>query len=200
MLLIWGIRSRAKTLSTGTFFCPHCGGDRTYAHKQLRRWFTLFFLPVIPMKVLGELIECQTCRTQYDPQVLSMPTTSDLQQQLLGAYREAVVSVLRSGDGTGRAAALSVLSRAAGHEWSEADLDADLRLLDTGPLFDRLQRLATSLTTEGKESLLGAAATVAGAGSATSAARDLLERIARALGMTPAHARGVIDSAVERLA
>src|ERR1700738_4957036 len=59
MFLIWGWRSRSKVLSQGTFFCPHCGGDRQYAHKQARRWFTLFFLPVIPLKVLGEFVECQ---------------------------------------------------------------------------------------------------------------------------------------------
>ena len=31
----------------GAFHCPNCGGDRAYKLKIGRRWFTLFFVPVI---------------------------------------------------------------------------------------------------------------------------------------------------------
>lgn len=186
-------------LSQGTFFCPHCGGDRQYAHKQARRWFTIFFLPVIPLKVLGEYVECQTCRNAYAPAVLSMPTTAGLQDELVTAYREAAVWLLRAG-GTGRTAAMSVLSDAAGRQWGEDELDTDLRVLDVAPLFDRLVTLGASLTEGGKERFLTACTEIAaGVGVLGTGDRDLLDRIAAALTMSPAHARGVIDQTLENL-
>ena len=45
MILIWGLRARAKALSTGEFFCTNCGTDRSYVLQQIRRWFTFFFIP-----------------------------------------------------------------------------------------------------------------------------------------------------------
>ena len=60
MILIWGWKSRLKTLSQGTFHCPHCQADRQYDQRQARRWFTIFWIPLIPLKVLGTFVECTT--------------------------------------------------------------------------------------------------------------------------------------------
>ena len=48
MLIIFGLRVFYRTIAQGTFHCRRCGGDRPYRHRVGRRWFTLFFLPVIP--------------------------------------------------------------------------------------------------------------------------------------------------------
>jgi hypothetical protein len=42
---------------------------RVYHHKQAVRYFTLYFLPLIPIQRLGEFVECQTCGVAYEPQV-----------------------------------------------------------------------------------------------------------------------------------
>ena len=47
MLIIFGLRVFYRTIAQGTFHCRRCGGDRQYRHRAGRRWFTLFFLPVI---------------------------------------------------------------------------------------------------------------------------------------------------------
>ena len=60
-MIIWGWRVRKKTIGTGVFFCPGEGGDRNYEHKQARRWFTIFFIPLIPLKELGDFVECTSC-------------------------------------------------------------------------------------------------------------------------------------------
>ena len=45
-------------------------------HRAGRRWFTVFFLPVIPLNRVGEHVQCSTCRTRYVTEVLSQPTTA----------------------------------------------------------------------------------------------------------------------------
>lgn len=200
MFLIWGWRTRSKTLASGTFACPGCSADRQYVHKQARRWFTVFFIPLIPLKVLGEYIECQTCKCTYKPAVLSQPTTATLQNELLLAARETAVVVLGS-DPTPAACteARLMLSSFAEREWSETELAADVGQLDTGGLSARLALLAGVLTEQGKERLVGWAAKIASTGGfLTAERRAVVERIAGDIGMTAAHARGVIDEVVEQ--
>ena len=70
MFFILGLKTRLSTIDTGMFRCPNEGGDRAYRHVRARRWFTLFFLPVIPLGTQGEWVRCQGCGTQYGPDVV----------------------------------------------------------------------------------------------------------------------------------
>jgi hypothetical protein len=202
MILIWGWRVRFKTLAQGVFFCPTCGGDRQYSRQQGRRWFTLFFLPVIPLGHVGEeFVHCDTCRQDYKLRALDNPTTAALGEHLMAATREAVVWLLRTATpgAAAVAAALDVLSASAGRPWTEPELQADVANLDVGGLSARLATLAGSLTTQGKESFLAGCTRVAVAdGAIGDEARRTLDHVAASLGMTPAHARGVIAQTVEQ--
>lgn len=71
-MIIFGTRNRFKTLGTGGFYCPHCQTQRNYEHKQAKRYFTLYFVPLIPLGDLGEFVECQTCHMTYTADVLTM--------------------------------------------------------------------------------------------------------------------------------
>lgn len=198
-MLIWGWKTRAKKLAEGEFHCPHCGADRLYHHKQARRWFTLFFIPLIPLKVLGEFVECQTCKNGYDTAVLGLPTSAALTEQMVAATREAVARLLRvDASGSSRPRALAILSQVSGQQWDDGALDADLANIDVQHLPGRLAQLGSVMNEHGKERFLAAAAAVAaGGGIISSDARMALDEMAQALGMTPAHARGVIDQATE---
>jgi len=70
MFFIIGLTTRTATVDSGMFFCPNEGGNRAYRHLRMRRWFTLFFLPLIPLGQQGELVECQSCGVAYDPDVI----------------------------------------------------------------------------------------------------------------------------------
>lgn len=72
MLLIMGMNARLKVLTEGFFACPNEGGQRPYRHIAARRWFTLFWIPVIPLGRLGEYVECGSCGARYDVAVLQM--------------------------------------------------------------------------------------------------------------------------------
>src|SRR5881396_2577280 len=71
-MIIFGTKNRLKTIGTGQFYCPRCQAQRTYEHKQAKRYFTLYFVPLIPMGDLGEFVECQTCHMTFKTDVLTM--------------------------------------------------------------------------------------------------------------------------------
>jgi tellurite resistance protein len=197
-MLIWGWRSRNKTLSEGTFFSPAAGRDATYRLVEARRWFTLFFIPIIPLKVLGTFVECQVTKATYDPLILDNPTNADLIDQLAAGVREVVCAVVAA-DATvtveERRLAIEIIGRhVAGYD--EATLDADLARVDGAPLDERIAYLSSALSEPGKERLLMAAATVMAAdGSIDDRDRDAVRTIGEKLGMSTAHIRGVIDTA-----
>jgi hypothetical protein len=69
-LIIFGRRAVTGSLGTGSFDCPRCGTTRLYEHKRVRRFFTLYFIPLIPLATLGEYVECEGCRGTYKMEVL----------------------------------------------------------------------------------------------------------------------------------
>lgn len=71
-MIIFGTRNRFKTIGTGQFYCPHCQGQRNYEHKQAKKYFTLYFVPLIPMGDMGDFVECQTCHVTYKSEVLNI--------------------------------------------------------------------------------------------------------------------------------
>ncbi|MEO7555609.1 MAG: zinc ribbon domain-containing protein [Acidimicrobiales bacterium] len=199
MLIFFGWRTRASVVGNGVFHCPQCGADRSYALKRMRRWFTLFFLPVIPLKTVGDFVQCETCNQSFNTTVLETPTTATLQDELMWAIREATTVLLRAARSpASESAAISVLSAFAGRPWSDAELAQDLSALDTVHLQARLAHLAGTLNEQGKERFVAACAHVlATGGIINSDGRAAVEQMAVGLLMTPAHARGIVDQTLE---
>jgi uncharacterized tellurite resistance protein B-like protein len=196
VILIWSWRVRLKTLSRGVFYSPATGHDGPYRLVEARRWFTFFWIPLIPLKRLGTFVECEQTKTTYEPSILERPTNADFEEQLSGAVREAVVAVIVA-DGTvtdaERRLALAIIQERVGAAYDAAALDDDIARAPVAPLDDRLRHLASSLNEQGKERLLSAAARVTSAdGAVDDRARTVVQRIGQLLEMSPAHVRGVV--------
>jgi len=73
MIVFFGTKVRHQKLGEGEFHCPKCQARRQYHHKRARQYFTLYFIPLIPLRQLGEYVECQTCKTAFEPAVLNRP-------------------------------------------------------------------------------------------------------------------------------
>lgn len=69
-MIIFGFGARTHKTGSGQFACPRCGVPRSYTRKKARRYFTLYFIPLIPLGELGEFIECDVCHTAYPLAVL----------------------------------------------------------------------------------------------------------------------------------
>ena len=76
MIILFGTKVRYTTLSAGQFYCPQCKARRDYELRKARYWFTIYFIPLIPLKTLGEFVKCLTCGTNFQKDVLSMPIPS----------------------------------------------------------------------------------------------------------------------------
>jgi hypothetical protein len=199
MLLIFGIRVRFKTIAEGVFHCPKCGVDRTFLRRTARRWFTLFFIPIVPMNVLGEYIECDTCHTRFEPSVLQTPTSAAIAVELATSMRAAVAAIVEAGDVASmatRLAAVVAMADAGTQEYVDATLTWDLERHASVGYDDRLRRIASALEPVGREHLLTTLANIAVAdGDYSDGEQHVLERAGAALGMSPAHVRGVLDLA-----
>lgn len=69
-MIIFGTRARHTTIDEGEFFCPQCQAKHHYEHKKAKRYFALYFIPIIPMDDLGKYIQCGTCHTMFKIDVL----------------------------------------------------------------------------------------------------------------------------------
>jgi uncharacterized tellurite resistance protein B-like protein len=70
MFILFGWRGVTTTPARGSFFCPRCRKSQPYVHKRVRRFFTLFFIPVIPLEMLGEFVECLHCHGTFEMRVI----------------------------------------------------------------------------------------------------------------------------------
>ncbi len=195
MLLIFGLSVFFRTVDEGIFHCPNCGGDRGYRLRAGRRWFTLFFVPVIPLARLGEAVECNSCRTRFNKAVLRLPTAVQMAASLPVGMRAAVSLVLNAGDPEHQAARRRAIETIQGYGdemYDEEALDEDLSLEDDYQA-GRVAQISGQLAIEAKEWFLAQTVRIALAGGPLSDdQRAALHRVAAALGMTPAHALGVI--------
>lgn len=70
-MIIWGSKGCEKVVDQGQFHCPRCDEPRSYTHKRVSNYFTLYFIPLFPTSTLGEYVECYSCGETYKPEVLS---------------------------------------------------------------------------------------------------------------------------------
>jgi hypothetical protein len=194
-MLIFGLGVFYFTIARGMFYCRNCRGDRPYRHRSGRRFFTLFFIPVIPLNKTGEHVQCTTCKTRYVVSVLQAPTAAETQSSILHGTRAMVGLMLRTGgmdDIAARKVAVEVVIAAGAQDYDDDKLTADLGLSMDAARQD-ITRLGGQLRAETRERYLTEAIRVALAdGPLTENERGTAEMIAADLGMTKAQALGVI--------
>jgi hypothetical protein len=194
--IIWGFKVFYKVLDSGTFFCPRCGGDREFEHRVGKKWFRLYWIPLFPCSgPVNEHVRCKSCQGMFTLQALNRPTTNQLSSLLLDGVRGVLVHVLRAGSiqsPAARSVAVGEIQAAGLAGYNDASLQADLDVVP-GDLSGLLTNLGGQLADQGKESLLRAAVRVALAdGPMTDLERNVVNGTGAILGMTQAHALGVI--------
>jgi hypothetical protein len=195
LLIIFGLRVFYRTIAQGTFHCRRCGGDRQYRRRSGRRWFTLFFIPVIPLNSVGEHVQCTTCRARYVTDVLSQPTTAQMQEALPAGMRAAVSAMLRSGDPgspVSRQRGIEAVTGAGMRGYDETMLNADLAQ-PFESIRPALNRVGAQLTVQAREWYLAEIIRIGLAdGPLTEGERQAALAIGIDLGMTQAQVVGVI--------
>lgn len=71
MLFIFGIGPKTIQTDRGQFKCPVCRSYTAYEIKQQRNYFSLFFIPLIPVsKPKAGQVKCLNCGTAMPSMVL----------------------------------------------------------------------------------------------------------------------------------
>lgn len=202
-MIIFGTRGVTSTRATGQFFCPGCSGQASYRHRAARRFFTLYFIPLIPLGSLGEYVECDRCKGTYQMKVLDLDPNAgraEFAAEFHRAIKQVMVDMLLA-DGKVDDAEVemirNVYSRLTRTEVSEEAIRAEIRTSQTSrrDAVTALAPLAGTLNDAGKEMVVKAAFMVAVAdGSFDDQEKKLIASIAHTLGMTTAHLAGVLGS------
>ncbi len=90
-MIFFGTRGITLTGDAGDFFCPSCNDSHQYKRRKVRRFFTLYFIPLIPLDLLGEYIECQTCKNTYNDSVFEFKAQAEADRQNFESEYELAV-------------------------------------------------------------------------------------------------------------
>ncbi|MBX9244042.1 zinc-ribbon domain-containing protein [Actinotalea ferrariae] len=69
-MIIFGTYVLHRVLATLGFACPHCQGMVEGEVRRGRRWFHIFWIPIIPLGVQPEHVRCTRCRSMWALAVL----------------------------------------------------------------------------------------------------------------------------------
>lgn len=201
-LIIFGTRGVTTTTGAGDFHCPGCGARRPYERKRVRRFFTLYFIPLVPLDVLGEYVECKACKDTYKPAVLDFDPEADerrLEAEFHAAVKRVMVLMMLADgkiDEHEVDTIREVYAKVAKKELTREDVDREIAAArsEGRGLREYLAGLVGSLNDAGKEIVVKAAFFVAGAdGHVSDEEMQLLAELASALEMSPTHFKGVVD-------
>ena len=189
-MIIFGTRGVTSTKETGPFNCPFCGDQRAYSRKSVRRFFTLYFIPVIPLDEIGEYIECLTCNQQFNEEVLAYDPVAEVQQLQaeVGGALKRVLAIIMMADGSvddGQvAAACHGYEQVLGVAIEPHEMRSEMAAVQNGEseLVAEAGRLREQLNDNGKQAVIQAAIAVAVAdGPVEGAERTFLGNLAREL-------------------
>lgn len=200
-IIVYGTRGMTSTGGMGRFHCPSCG-ESAYKHQKVRRWFTLFWIPMIPLDLAGEYVECGKCYGTYDLAVLSYDPAAEkakFEAVFHPAIRRTMVKMCLA-DGVVDPAEVEVIrdiySKLTGVELSEDDVREEIAEAMTDPKTVQ-QYLSAGIgmfNLKAKELILKSAFFVAAAdGEFQEEEQKLMHNIGAALQMTKTQYQTVMD-------
>lgn len=81
MILLFGFRNRVTDKGAAVAAtCPRCHNSVVLHHLHTRRWFTLFFIPVLPLGVSHRLLMCPICRWAREVPASAEPLTAEMSE------------------------------------------------------------------------------------------------------------------------
>ena len=206
-MIIFGTKSVTRTIGSGSFYCPYCY-ESPYRHREVRRFFHLYFIPLIPLSTDGEYVECETCAGTYNTGILSVnpeQAAQDFEAQFAIAIR-CVMAKITAADGVVDDSEIEMMAviyeNLVGQPISEAELREEVRMVreESFGIHAYLADVAPELNDEGKEAVVRGALSVAMAdGEFDDSEHDMILDMAQALELSQAHYRGIVDQFMEDL-
>jgi hypothetical protein len=154
-MIIFGTRTMNSVRRTGVFHCPRCNASQSYVHNDVKRWFTLYFIPVIPMGTAGSYIQCRRCAGTFNEAVLSYDPQAEIRDIHTKLRGTLVLVMLANGHGASADEVRAICD--SYHEATDTPLaeqdvynDVKLALARQVQLGDFARQVAPKLTFRGK--------------------------------------------------
>ena len=205
-MIFFGTRGLTYSVNKGDFYCPSCQSLRPYKQQRVRRFFTLYFIPLIPLDIHGEYIECQQCGNTYDEEVLNFDPQAgevEFEAEFHQAIKRMMVAMMIA-DGTIEDSELEVIQnvyqKLTGIDLPQEVLGEEIRQtkVEGRDVTNTLAEIAGNLNDAGKEMVVKAAFLVAIAdGEIQDEEKELISQIGHSLQMSSAHLQGVLHSMME---
>ncbi|MEL6329196.1 MAG: TerB family tellurite resistance protein [Planctomycetota bacterium] len=208
-MIIFGTRGITTTRGRGQFYCPQCSGDKDFVLKRLRSFFHIYFIPLLPISGKTEFLRCKGCRQDFRTEVLQMDprvAAIALAEQFQRALRRTISAVVMADgkiDDAEIATAREIVAQVVGLELTPDEVVSELEeatSIGHDAVLADLTDLGPQINDQGKELIVRAAMSIASAdGSFDDEERELVGKVAGALGMSPAHVRGLMAESVDEI-
>ena len=206
MFFIAGTRGVTTTVSKGDFFCPECNAHTQYHHDQVHEKATVFFIPVINLKLLGEYIECQNCVNTYKMEILDYDPEQEQKEieaiYLKGIKKVMTMMMLADGkiDENEKIMMKDIYQKMTNFELSDSDIEKEIENSKTTifGLEDLLTEVFPQLNESGRETIIKVAYWVSIAdGVVDKSEEKLLIKMAKHFQISSAHLKGIISEVNE---
>ena len=202
MIIVFGTRGITTTGARGEFTCPGCRDMRTFRRRNVRRWFTLYWIPIIPLDKVGEYIECDHCLSTWKTEVLDHDfgaSDEAFEAEFEKAIRRVMVMMMMA-DGVIAEGEMEtirqVFKKLTDKELPEQTLldEAEQIRRDAPPIREAVRALVGQLNPGGRELVLKAAFFVAAAdGIFQEEEKVMISELAAALQIPSGRFKEILD-------
>jgi len=200
-MIIYGTRGIKSTIKEGTFHCPQCEQSKEYRHRKVTKFFTLYFIPLIPLGSAGEYVECRNCKNTYIPRVLDNQASNG-NDVFMANYEKAirhsmVLMMLADGviDEEEKEIVLKIINKFGTNDITMTQLVnyIDIVQKENETIDTYLKKVGPSLNEHGKEIIIKCAFSVAAAdGNVDKSELRMIAIMADAMQMSKSHLNGIL--------
>lgn len=200
-MIIFGTRGVKSTIKSGDFHCPQCQNSRPYRHRKVTKFFTLYFIPLIPLGSAGEYVECGSCKGTFIPRVLE--NHPEKKEEFMAVYEQAikhsmVLIMLADGeiDENEMNQVLAIFNKFGNKEIDLAELAEYVKQVEREKedVTTYLKKVAGYLNEHGKETVIKCGLSVAAAdGNIDDSEMKMIIEMGKALDMSALHVKGIIS-------
>lgn len=201
-MIIFGTRGVKSTITTGNFGCPQCEQTKPYRHRKVTKFFTLYFIPIIPLGSAGEYVECDSCKGTFIPRVLESNNNSN-RDEFMAIYEKAirhsmVLVMLADGviDDNEKKQVLLIINKFGKNDMSLSELEDYINVVqkENEEVTTYLKKIGTSLNEHGKETIIKCALSVAAAdGNIDDSELGLISKMGQSMEMSTSHLKGIFN-------
>ena len=199
-MIIFGTKGVTSTIKTGLFECPQCAANKGFSHKKVTRFFTLYFIPLIPLGQAGEYVECGGCKNTYVTRVLTMGKQVNIVPNFEKAIKDSMILIMLA-DGkieeSEKIKTLEVINCFVKTKITMFQLDNEIKRVqkEKNDISLYLKTVASTLNDEGKEQIIKCAYQIAlSDGNVDSLELIQIEKMAKSLEISEIHYKALLES------